>query len=144
MRFPPLPSIRDCEDLFSYFFRSTSKPITVYESIREVHDILVHPVLKSQVRNRFWLHLRSPLNAVTTILLAYVPNAADGYDSDYDAELMVIGSDALYSKLEARRLGIQGRTFPFNADDSVQLGSSQYADGEYTFSLGCAEGIFAA
>ena len=45
--------------------------------------------------------------------------------------------------LEDKKLGIQGREFPFNADDMVGLGASFGLRGTYEIGLDNKEGIFA-
>lgn len=95
-----------------------------------------------EAADRFWLHLKTPLNVVTTQLIGYLPNAGPGFDSDYDAELPVVGSDAFYSVLEDRKLGIQGKGV-FVQTDVVPLGSSHDAEGIFSIHLGEREGVFA-
>jgi len=92
--------------------------------------------------DRYWLNLQTPLEVVTTQLIGYLPQATNGFELDYDAPLMVLGSDAFYSVLDNRKLAIQGKA-PFVNTDVVSLGSSQYEAGNYTISLGDKEGIFA-
>lgn len=95
-----------------------------------------------QQKDRFWLKLTTPMNVVTTALIGYIENAADGYDADYDADLFGLGADALFTTLQERRLGIQGRAYPMKITDVVPLGTSHYEAGNYTLSLGSREGIF--
>ncbi len=95
-----------------------------------------------EAADRFWLHLKTPLNVMTTQLIGYLPNAGPGFDSDYDAELPVVGSDAFYSVLEDRKLGIQGKGV-FVQTDVVPLGSSHDAEGIFSIHLGEREGVFA-
>lgn len=92
--------------------------------------------------DRFWLHLKTPLNVISTLLIGYLPQATNGLDGDYDAGLVVLGSDAFYSVLEDKKLGIQGRG-AFSLADVVPLGSSHDAPGMFTVMLGEKEGIFA-
>lgn len=93
-------------------------------------------------KNRFWLTLASPNNLVNSVLIGYVPGASNEYESDYDGELLVIGSDSFYSKLGARKLAIQGRTENFNTTDVVPLGIVSAVNGNYTISLQSPQGIF--
>ncbi|WP_193810747.1 choice-of-anchor D domain-containing protein [Kaistella flava (ex Peng et al. 2021)] len=92
--------------------------------------------------NRYWLHLTTPLQVVTTTLIGYVEDATNGYDADYDTELFGLGVDALFTTLGDRRLGIQGREEVLQLTDVVKVGTSHYATGSYVFSLGEREGIF--
>lgn len=93
--------------------------------------------------DRFWLHLKTPLQVTTTALIGYIEGATNGYDGDYDAKLFGLGADALFTGLEGYRLGIQGRTLPLKLTDVVKVGTSHYAAGTYVFSLGEREGVFA-
>lgn len=95
------------------------------------------------VADRYWLHLTTPLQVITTALIGYVEEATDGDDADYDAGLLSVGEDALFTQLGERRLGIQGRQAPFLFSDKVGVGTRHYAEGTYTLSLGEREGVFA-
>ncbi|QOW10582.1 T9SS type A sorting domain-containing protein [Kaistella flava (ex Peng et al. 2021)] len=97
----------------------------------------------ASAKDRYWLKLTTPALNVNTILIGYVPHATNSFELDYDAPLMTIGSDSFYSILDQNRLGIQGRQYPLNTLDVVQLGSNQYESGNYTISLDKKEGIFA-
>ncbi|MCZ2340050.1 MAG: T9SS type A sorting domain-containing protein, partial [Chitinophagales bacterium] len=92
--------------------------------------------------DRFWLNLTTPLKVQTTTLIGYKASATNGFELDYDAPLMVLGADALYSILDDRRLAIQGRAAFVNTD-LISLGTNHYEAGTYTISLGHTEGIFA-
>lgn len=94
-------------------------------------------------KDRYWLQLTTPLKVVTTTLVAYVEGATDGYDADYDASLMGLGSDALFTPQGERRLAIQGRQYPLKVTDVVPLGTNHHAAGQYQLSIALREGIFA-
>lgn len=93
-------------------------------------------------KDRFWLNLKSPSNINNTILVSYVPGATDGYERLYDADLIVLGSDAFYSINGSAKLAIQGRRYPLNTKDIVTLGTKYYETGDYTITLGEKEGLF--
>jgi len=93
-------------------------------------------------RNRFWLTLTSPNDLVNSLLIGYIPGATDDFETDYDGELFVIGSDSFYSTLGARKLAIQGKKGNFNTDDVVPLAVVSSAAGNFTINLQIAEGIF--
>ncbi len=93
-------------------------------------------------KDRFWLNLKSPSNINNTILLSYIPGATDGYERLYDADLLVVGSDAFYSVNGSAKLAIQGRKYPLNPNDVVTLGAKYYETGDYTITLGEKEGLF--
>lgn len=93
--------------------------------------------------NRYWLKLTSPFNIVNTILVAHMDGATNGYDADYDAELLAVGDDSFYSKLNTQKLQIQARSNPLTTEDVIPLGNKYSANGNYKISLGNKEGIFA-
>jgi len=97
----------------------------------------------SSPKDRFWLQLVTPLQVVVTTLLGYVPGATDGYDEDYDADLMGVGVDALFMNLADHKLGIQGRQYPLRKNDIIPLGTHHFVDGTYKMRIGAAEGVFA-
>jgi len=96
----------------------------------------------STVKDRFWLKLTTPARNVNTILIGYIENATNGFEYDYDSPLMVVGSDSFYSVLDDKKLGIQGRSYPLEKSDVVQLGTKHFENGDYIISLGNHEGIF--
>lgn len=92
--------------------------------------------------NRFWISLKSPMGALTTQLIAYLPTATNGFDGQgYDAKIGTLGADAFYSKIENDKFAIQGRG-SFAVADKVDLGTNHYAAGVHTIALGKKEGIF--
>jgi hypothetical protein len=97
---------------------------------------------KGVTKNRFWLRMRSPKNMVNTILIGYIPGATNDYETDFDGELFVVGSDSFYSVLGARKLAIQGKEENFSNEDVVTLGNVFSDDGNYIISLQSPEGIF--
>lgn len=93
-------------------------------------------------QDRYWLELKTPLDVVTTALVAYVEKATNEYEDRYDAPLLSVGSDALFTKVDNYRLGIQGRAYPLQKTDVVDLGAGFYEAGEYTLSISNSEGVF--
>lgn len=94
--------------------------------------------------NRYWVKLVSPYDIVNTILVAHMDEATNGYDPDYDADLLSLGDDSFYSKLNNQKLQIQARNNPLNIDDVVSLGAKYSANGIYKIILGDKEGVFAS
>ena len=97
----------------------------------------------SSGKDRYWLKLTTPGLDVNTILIGYVAGATNNFEWDYDAPLLSVGSDSFYSILNDEKLGIQGRTYPLNPQDIVNLGTKHFDGGTYTISLGDREGVFA-
>lgn len=94
-------------------------------------------------KDRFWLKLTTPANDFNTMLIAYVDNATNEFEINYDASLLGMSSDAFFSVLNDRQLGIQGRQYPLNTKDVVVIGSNHYIAGDYVISVQKSEGIFA-
>ena len=94
--------------------------------------------------NRYWLKLTSPFNIVNTILVAHMDGATNNYDADYDADLLSIGDDSFYSKLNTQKLQIQARNNPLNLEDIIPLGTKYSKTGTYKISLGKSEGLFSS
>lgn len=98
---------------------------------------------RSLTVDRFWLQLTTPLQVVTTAAIGYKQGATNQFELDYDAPLMGLGSDAVFTSMDGKRLAIQGRQYPLNVSDVVRLGTHHHVDGNYTLSMPLAEGIFA-
>lgn len=94
-------------------------------------------------KDRFWLQLTTPSQDFNTILIAYMPDATNSFELGYDAPLMGLSSDALFSTLENEKLKIQARQYPLNVNDIVSLGTNHYTSGKHVISIQEAEGIFA-
>lgn len=92
--------------------------------------------------NRYWLKMISPYNISNTILIAHMDGATNQYDADYDAELLSVGDDSFYSKINTQKLHIQARSNPISDEDFVALGAKYSMNGTYKISLGNREGIF--
>lgn len=97
---------------------------------------------KQGAKNRFWLTMTSPNTLVNTILVGYITGASNDFETDFDGELFVVGSDSFYSLLGAKKLAIQGKADIFSADDVVGLGNVYSANGSYSIKLQGAEGLF--
>lgn len=98
---------------------------------------------KEITKDRYWISLKTPLDFVTPLLVGYVEGATNGYEEDFDAELFILGGDSFYSLLENKKLGIQGKKYPFNQNDVVNLGARFGEEGTYEIALDGKEGIFA-
>ena len=92
--------------------------------------------------NRYWLMLTTPENIVNTILVAYLDGATNNYDANYDADILTIGDDSFYAKLNSQKLQIQAKSNPLAVEDVVPLGTKYANSGVYKIGLGGREGIF--
>ncbi|SDF67554.1 Ig-like domain-containing protein [Epilithonimonas hungarica] len=93
--------------------------------------------------DRYWVKLISPENVVNTILVAHIAAATNQYDADYDADLLTVGDDSFYTKLDAHKLQIQGRNV-LDVEDIIPLGTKYSTNGTYKIGLGNKEGIFSS
>lgn len=94
--------------------------------------------------DRYWLQLITPLKLVNTILIAYKEGSTKNFEENFDAKLLVQSPDSFYSTVDSNKLIIQGRGYPFNSNDKVNIGASFYQAGVHTISLAKKEGEFSA
>ncbi len=93
-------------------------------------------------KNRFWLEFKSPTDVNNEILIGYIAKATNGFDTNYDADLLSIGSDSFWSVLDEKKLSIQSKAPDFTQDDIVKIGYKASVSGDYTISLTDKEGLF--
>ena len=86
--------------------------------------------------------MTAPNNLVNSILVGYINGATNDFETDFDGELFVVGSDSFYSVLGAKKLAIQGKSNAFSTEDVVPLGTVYSTTGNYTIKLKDPEGIF--
>ncbi|CAD0000414.1 glycine-rich domain-containing protein [Flavobacterium chungangense] len=92
-------------------------------------------------RHRLWLNMTNTGGAFKQLLIGYIQGATNGFDSDFDgvslnANLFI----DFYSINLGSNLVIQGRALPFTDSDLVPLGYSTIIEGEFTISIGQADG----
>ena len=95
-------------------------------------------------KDRFHLTLTTPSNINNVLLIGYIQGASDNFEQDFDAELIIEGSDSFYSKLGNIKLAIQGKGYPLVNTDIVPLGAVFYESGLHKISLSSKEGVFNA
>ncbi|TDX87024.1 Ig-like domain-containing protein [Epilithonimonas xixisoli] len=118
-----------------------NQPLTFNNSLRTTSVANYYNKTTVQ-KNRFWLEFKSPTDINNEILIAYINNATNNFDKDYDADLLAVGSDSFWSVLDNRKLAIQSKNPNFNQDDVVRVGFKASVSGNYTISLTDREGIF--
>lgn len=118
-----------------------NQPLVFKNSMRNSDAANYYNKTSSQ-KNRFWLEFKSPTNVNNEILIGYVPNATNGFDNDYDADLLAIGSDSFWNVLDNHKLAIQAKDENFSEEDVVKLGFKSSTSGNYTISLTDKDGIF--
>ncbi|MGV8914049.1 MAG: T9SS type A sorting domain-containing protein [Kaistella sp.] len=92
-------------------------------------------------KDRYWLNLISPTGLLNSQLIGYIEGATNGFEQNYDAELLSFSSDVFYSVLGDKNLQIQGKA-PFMQQDTVILGANFFTTGTYTIVLDQPEGLF--
>jgi len=94
-------------------------------------------------KNRFWLDLKNDQGAFKQALIGYIENASNAYDAGYDGEVMEVGNAiSLYSVLDDKKLSIQGRALPFDANEQIPLGLRVTTPGSYSIDLSAKDGLF--
>jgi hypothetical protein len=93
-------------------------------------------------KDRLWLNLTGEKGTFKQLLIGYIPGASDLFDRKYDGKVRN-GNNTIsfYSVLDTLKLGIQGRKYPFSAQDKIQLGYSCEESGSYSITLFQKEGI---
>ncbi|WP_313100909.1 Ig-like domain-containing protein [Epilithonimonas sp.] len=117
-----------------------NQPLVFKNSIRNAD--IANYYNKGGQKDRFWLEFKSPTDVNNEILIGYLQNATNDFDSDYDADQLAIGNDSFWSIVDNHKLAIQARDGNFNDDDNTRLGFKASASGNYTISLTDREGIF--
>jgi len=93
-------------------------------------------------KNRFWLEFKSPTDVNNEILIGYINNATNDFDTDYDADLLAVGSDSFWTVLDNHKLAIQSKNPNFNKEDVTKVGYKASVSGNFTISVTDRNGIF--
>lgn len=94
-------------------------------------------------KHRVWLEVFDNQGAYKQILVGYIQNATNGLDRGYDGKVFDLGNQVfLYTKVDDVQLGIQGRTLPFDSNDTVPLGFKSTTNGSYQIRLSDFDGLF--
>lgn len=97
---------------------------------------------QQQDASRFWLNLTDNNGSFSQAVTGYTAQATLDYDNGIDGRAFTDNNINLYSVQGENKLAIQGRP-SFESSDIVPLGVKATAAGNYTFSLGEKDGIFA-
>lgn len=95
-------------------------------------------------KHRIWLNMTNDVNGFSQSLIGYVADATNGYDRNFDGQVLGGGSVSLYSVLEGSKMTIQGRTLPFDQNDQVPMGFKATVAGSLKISIDHFDGLFAA
>ena len=105
-----------------------------------------NPVNSSETvveKNRVWLDKTNSEGAYKQVLIGYIQDATNGLDRGFDGEMVDIGNViTLYTKVDTKKLSIQGRGLPFDAADMIPLGYKSTITGTYTITLSDFDGLF--
>lgn len=94
-------------------------------------------------KHRLWLNLVTDTGVdINQILVGYITNASQGFDSQYDGLLYGNTGSYLYSMVNGNKLAIQGRAVPFDTTDEVPLGLYCETAGTYSIKLSNSDGLF--
>ncbi len=103
----------------------------------------VNSISQGLERHRIWLSLTNPLGAYSQMLLGYVENATNDFDSLFDGKTMPAGNAVtLYTMVANFDLAIQGKSLPFADSEIIPLGYNSAINGELTVSLEDFDGLF--
>ncbi|WP_432672703.1 T9SS sorting signal type C domain-containing protein [Flavobacterium sp. SM2513] len=86
-------------------------------------------------KSRVWLNLQGGTNGFSQMLVGYIANATNDYDTLYDGPSFGGNSVTFYSVLSAKNLVIQGRALPFVPTDEVPIGYKTTVTGNLTISI---------
>lgn len=91
-------------------------------------------------RSRYWLNLTNDQGFFGQMMVAYMPNATNGYDPAIDGLFFNDSATSLTSTIDNQDYVIQGRALPFEATDVVALGFKSELAGSYTIALNSFDG----
>ena len=93
-------------------------------------------------KNRLWVEVIHQNGKFNQTMVGYVEGATDGLDWGYDSTMTPSGDLKIYTKIGDDKLVIQGKSLPFNSNDSIPLGFSTTLTGEFTLNLYQYDSIF--
>ncbi len=94
-------------------------------------------------KSRLWLTISNNSGSYKEMLLGYIPEASNDFDTAFDGLSMDAGNSIMiYSILNDKKLGIQGRAIPFNSNDEIPLGYKSTVAGNFEINLSNFDGIF--
>lgn len=95
-------------------------------------------------RHRLWLNLTNEQGVFKQLLLGYVTDATNSFDSSFDGVSLNGNTHAdFYTFSENTKYTIQGRSLPFESSDEVFLGYRSAVDGMFSIAIHESDGILA-
>lgn len=89
----------------------------------------------AEADSKYWLSLANADGLYSEFLVGYIDGATDNLDTDFDGITYSSGNVMLYTVVDANKLAIQGRQYPFNNTDIVPVGYKVATAGQYTISI---------
>ncbi|RQP12270.1 MAG: T9SS C-terminal target domain-containing protein [Chryseobacterium sp.] len=99
------------------------------------------PYRNSTAKDRLWLKLTDNSDRFSTMLLAFMEDATDGWDQAFDAEALSTDGHAVFTRIDGRRLKIDGRG-AFSPSKKILLGLDAREAGTYRLSIADKDGRF--
>ncbi|TDD78076.1 T9SS sorting signal type C domain-containing protein [Flavobacterium caseinilyticum] len=92
-------------------------------------------------KHRIWLNLSNSQGAFKQILIGYIDGANNDYDTGFNSESLN-GNQYLnfYSIIQDKKLVIQGKALPFEADE-IKLGFSTVSAGSFVIKIDEVDGL---
>jgi len=126
------------------FFRNSMRVIGQNNQFYRTgsEDVATNAV-NSIEKHRVWLEVFNETGSYKQILVGYIENATNGLDRGYDGKVFDLGNEVFfYTMVDDQKLGIQGRSLPFDVNDTVPLGFKSTVNGLFQISLSDFDGLF--
>ena len=108
---------------------------------RQNNQNLVETTIEPE-KHRIWLDLISSTETVNRTLIGFIEGATNDKDRMYDAYIKINGDQNFYSLIGNDKVMIQGRSLPFDTNDSVHLGMKLVSDTTYKIGISAVDGLF--
>ncbi|MWB93616.1 calcium-binding protein [Flavobacterium sp. GA093] len=91
---------------------------------------------------RIWINLSNENGIFKQLLIGYVTEATNDFESKYDGVSLSANSYVnFYSICDTKNLAIQGRRFPFDSNDTVTLGYSAKIEEKVAIEIDSVDGV---
>jgi hypothetical protein len=110
---------------------------------KNASEVSSNSISEGLERHRVWLSLNNSLGAYSQMLVGYIQNATNDFDSLFDGKTMPAGNAVtLYTMVGADDLAIQGKSLPFSDADIIPIGYNTTINGELNVNLEDFDGLF--
>lgn len=134
----PDGNIASCQGFFAQAISNGS--VTFTNSMRVTGNNSNFYRIEETEKDRLWLNLTSD-NSFSQILIAFVEGATNNIDNKFDGLRIDGGArTSLYSIIEAKNFGIQGRKL-LEHEDIIPLGYKSTISGNFNISIDHFEGV---